>query len=134
VDYSAPPSAEQVGTQPDTDFLWYETAPDTDLLWEQVDAETKLDEPESWQETLTFGSATVLVTALSAWYALWTFRGGCLVASFLSSIPAWRTVDPLPILEDFCDGPKRGTDGERADDESLHSLVAGSDTSAKTVL
>ena len=44
-------------------------------------------------------------------------------------MPAWRLVDPLPILETFDDALKRrrrGTaDGTDDDDESLESLAEG---------
>jgi hypothetical protein len=31
-------------------------------------------------------------------YVLWLLRGGALIASLLSSLPAWRLIDPLPVL------------------------------------
>jgi hypothetical protein len=31
-------------------------------------------------------------------YLLWLVRGGALVASALSALPAWRILDPLPVL------------------------------------
>ena len=36
--------------------------------------------------------------ALTAGFASWVLRGGSLLASFLSTIPVWRGLDPLPIL------------------------------------
>ena len=45
--------------------------------------------------------------------------GGLLITSLLSSLPAWRYVDPLPVL-----GRLRGDDDE--DDESLESIVESS--------
>jgi len=29
---------------------------------------------------------------------LWLIRGGVLVGSYLSALPAWRMLDPLPVL------------------------------------
>ena len=41
-----------------------------------------------------------------------------LLATLLSSMPAWRAIDPLPVLASF---RNNGEDG--GDDESLDSLV-----------
>jgi len=51
-----------------------------------------------------------------------------LLASLLSSMPAWRAIDPLPVLANF-----RDNDEDGADDESLDSLVrkGGADKEAK---
>lgn len=42
--------------------------------------------------------ATATTTTVSIGYVLWLLRGGLLVASVLSSLPAWSALDPLPIL------------------------------------
>jgi hypothetical protein len=46
-------------------------------------------------------------------YLLWLIRGGALVASALSALPAWRILDPLPVLARVSDDE----DEEEADDE-----------------
>ena len=43
-------------------------------------------------------SGAVLSAGLSVGYVLWLARGGVLMASVLSALPAWATLDPLPIL------------------------------------
>jgi hypothetical protein len=35
---------------------------------------------------------------LSLVYVLWLIRGGVLLGSYLSALPAWRLLDPLPVL------------------------------------
>jgi hypothetical protein len=35
---------------------------------------------------------------LSLVYVLWLIRGGVLIGSYLSALPAWRMLDPLPVL------------------------------------
>lgn len=60
----------------------------------------------------------VVSTGLSVGYVLWLLRGGALIASLLSSLPAWRLVDPLPVL-----GSMGGRAGDE-DDDSLEDLVA----------
>ena len=56
-------------------------------------------------------------TSLSVGYVIWLLRGGVLLSSLLSSLPAWRLVDPLPVLSRLSDD----TDDE--DDASLEELV-----------
>jgi hypothetical protein len=67
-------------------------------------------------------NAVALTTAaslgLSVGYVLWLLRGGILVGSMLSSMPAWRFVDPLPIL-----GRLDEDDDADEADESLASMV-----------
>ena len=47
-----------------------------------------------------------VLTTASTGYVLWLLRAGPLVASVLSSLPAWRTFDPLPVL-DFWERKKK---------------------------
>lgn len=59
-------------------------------------------------------------TSVSVGYVVWLLRGGSLVASFLTSLPAWQSFDPLPVLEQF------DSNGEDDDEESLESIASGS--------
>ena len=79
-----------------------------------------LAEPQTDQIVLNRGA--VSLGGLSVGYIIWLLRGGSLVASMLTSIPAWRMVDPLPIL-DFLD----------ADDDDGDSLDAMIDRNQKLV-
>jgi hypothetical protein len=69
--------------------------------------------------------AVALTTAasltLTVGYVFRLLRGGVLLSTVLSSLPAWRLVDPLPIL-----GRLEDEDDDESDnpDESLESLVA----------
>ncbi|MHB8745598.1 MAG: DUF4347 domain-containing protein [Gammaproteobacteria bacterium] len=47
---------------------------------------------------MTAGVSIVTTTGLSVGYVAWLARGGALLTSVLSSLPAWRIIDPLPIL------------------------------------
>ncbi len=46
------------------------------------------------------GTETVagLVMSLSAGFVSWVLRGGSLLAGFMSMLPLWKQIDPLPIL------------------------------------
>lgn len=71
---------------------------------------------------LVFAGSTVAVsTGLSVGYVVWLARGGVLLASMLSSMPAWRLVDPLPILASLA------SEDDRGDGESLATLLEGAD-------
>lgn len=67
--------------------------------------------------TAIVGGTAAVSTGLSVGYVVWTLRSGILMTSLLSSLPAWRFIDPLPILSGK-------VSAEDEDDESLESLVA----------
>ena len=43
-------------------------------------------------------SGVAAVGSLSVGYVIWLVRGGVLMSSMLSALPAWQMVDPLPVL------------------------------------
>lgn len=46
-------------------------------------------------------------------YVVWLLRGGLLLTSLLSSLPAWHIIDPWPVLSRF-----KRSDEEQEDDAS----------------
>ncbi|MGH1373413.1 MAG: DUF4347 domain-containing protein [Cellvibrionaceae bacterium] len=69
----------------------------------------------------TMGGMLSVSAGLSAGYVVWLARSGILLSSVLSSLPAWRFIDPLPVLG--------GVQGEGADDdESLEEMVTSSES------
>ena len=60
------------------------------------------------------GSAMATSVGLSAGYVVWMLKGGSLLASVLSSLPAWQLTDPLAIL-----GGAKGDE----DEESLETII-----------
>jgi hypothetical protein len=69
-------------------------------------------------DRVLLGSAVGVTTGLSLGYIVWLIRGGMLLSSLLSSIPAWQLVDPLPVLASM---HKRSDEDD--DDDSLESLI-----------
>lgn len=63
-------------------------------------------------------SSMALSTSISIGYVIWLIRGGVLLSSLLASVPAWSSIDPLPILSSTNDGK----DKDREDD-SLQALL-----------
>jgi hypothetical protein len=58
---------------------------------------------------------------LSLVYVLWLIRGGVLMGSYLSALPAWRILDPLPVLA------RPGDDEEQEEDEIVGAEDRGRD-------
>jgi hypothetical protein len=77
-------------------------------------------------EQLTTETVSIASGSLAVGYVLWIIRGGYLLSSLLSTMPAWRFVDPLPILNYMEE--EGGTDGD--DDESLEELLKKSRNAA----
>ena len=84
---------------------------------------TDMSEDARFDQT-AIGSTIVMSTGLSVGYVIWLVRGGALLSSLLSSLPAWQLIDPLPILA-------RTNRNEDGDDESLESMVEGDSQSSK---
>ena len=85
-----------------------------DIVEKEMTSEAKLK--------IAAGSATVVSFGASAAYFIWLLRGGSLLSSLLSILPAWKSIDPLPVLE-----ASKARNAERpgcdSDLESLESLV-----------
>jgi hypothetical protein len=75
------------------------------------------------EQSVTISVAGVSL-GLSLVYLLWLVRGGVLMGSYLSALPAWRILDPLPVLarpdeeadeddEDLADGNDDGRNALR---------------------
>jgi len=62
------------------------------------------------------GSGVAVTTGLSVGYVAWLVRGGVLLSTALSSLPAWQFIDPLPVLA-------RTRDDEDGNDDSLQSII-----------
>jgi hypothetical protein len=77
----------------------------------------ELARAESGQDPVVLSTLAVS-SGVSVGYLLWLTRGGLLLASVVSSLPAWNVLDPIPVLMRFA---RRGEDEE--DGESLGSLL-----------
>ena len=55
------------------------------------------------------------------------FRGGTLIATVMSSLPAWMAFDPLPVLDNFEESneARRTRRSEDGQNEDLASFVDG---------
>jgi hypothetical protein len=92
-------------------------ASDYQHLRDSLDAVKQEMTGEGRLNKIYLGSAIVSSIGLSVGYVVWMLRGGMLLASLLSSMPAWQFLDPLPILA------RKKTDESADDKESLESIV-----------
>ena len=65
-------------------------------------------------------SSVAVTGGLSVGYVIWLLRGGLLLSSLLSSLPAWQVVDPMPILERSRRNDHEGDEG----DDPLETLFS----------
>jgi len=87
------------------------------------------DSPEPLDIALE--SARIAGMALSAGAVWWAARAGALLASMLASTPAWRHVDPLPVLGRDEGEPQidwSGPDKEPAEEEASAAKVFDGDS------
>ena len=103
----------------------------TGLLWSQLDTlEQDLlhdVEAKEFVQNLVVGTTAASLTGLTVGYVIWLIRGGTLLATMISSLPAWMAFDPLPILDSFEESEqsrrtRRG--GEEKGDEDLAALAS----------
>jgi hypothetical protein len=87
-----------------------------DPQWQELDSFRDDLLGDGGFQTLVVGAAVSTSVSLSVGYVFWTVRVGWLASALMTSMPVWRSIDPLPILE-YIDGELD------ADDESLQSII-----------
>lgn len=73
----------------------------------------------------TIRSVSQVAMAMTAGYVLWSLRGASLLASLVTSLPLWRSLDPLPILESRAD--KAAVARERRRKKKLRNRIKRED-------
>jgi len=95
-------------------------------FWRQLDQVGQDLDSEHHSTQLTVGTTSAVTALMSIGYVIWAVRGASMAASFLATLPMWRWMDPLPVLESW-DSRKRkaidGDDEDDADEERLRSLT-----------
>jgi hypothetical protein len=66
-------------------------------------------------DAFNLGTGAVFSAGLSVGYVAWLLRSGVILTSVLSSLPAWRFIDPLPILSNL--------DAFDANQETLEDII-----------
>jgi hypothetical protein len=88
---------------------------DTEWVTELDRMRQDIDAQIPTQSALVVSSVAV-TGSLSVGYVLWLLRGGLLLSSLLSSLPAWTVIDPMPVLS------RSGHDDEEEGDDPLEKL------------
>jgi hypothetical protein len=93
-----------------------------------------LDEEERQRIEVVLNSVRITGLALSVGAVWWAARAAGLVASLLASTPAWRHVDPLPVLgrdeEEEEEWDDSAQDQDKKDDEHRAAWVLEGDSRA----
>ena len=92
------------------------STPTMDLsFWADLDLMTESLESAGNSDVVAVGTVTTVASGLTVGYVVWILRGGYLLTSLLTQVPAWSLVDPLPVMDLI--------DVDEQDEESLQSLV-----------
>lgn len=92
----------------------------SDWFWDQLNQQRDVNERTLDSNALAVGSTVSMVTGLSVGYAFWVLRGGSLLSSLLATMPAWRMLDPLPVLQSYDANDESNREGQG---DSLSSLI-----------
>ncbi len=83
-------------------------------------SQSSLTEVEGARNITPAVTTATAATGFSLGYLLWLARSGFLLSTVLSALPAWRNVDPLPVLGSLSDTASKDDDPE---DKSLSELT-----------
>jgi len=77
--------------------------------------------------SVTLASTALVSTGLSVGYVVWLVRGGVLMTSLMSVVPAWAGMDPLPVLSEMRraeGGAATGDDDDDGGDDPIEKLFS----------
>ncbi|MCA9174879.1 MAG: tandem-95 repeat protein, partial [Planctomycetales bacterium] len=68
-------------------------------MWGELDKAHDKMVSQAETRTLVIGTSAVAGSVLTVTYVMWLARGGYMLSTLLAQLPAWRLIDPLPILD-----------------------------------
>ncbi len=89
-------------------------------FWQALDHNSKQMQSAANLPQILLGSSAAIASTISVGYLIWLIKGGQIVAAMMANVPAWRLIDPLPILNAMIDDEDDGEDGE---DDSLDTII-----------
>ncbi|MEA2708401.1 MAG: hypothetical protein QOF78_1002 [Phycisphaerales bacterium] len=96
-----PPVPAQIAAPPPVAVVATAAPLQTNQLWQQLDVLSKELEENNAKPKINVGSvAGMTTTLLSVGYVIWCLRGGAFVATLLTTLPLWKWLDPLPVLDE----------------------------------
>ena len=115
------PAAIQHPTTPVEDLRFVS---EVGALWDDLDTLRETMKSDTHLQGIVVGTVLTGTVSLPAGYVVWTIRGGMILTSLVAQMPAWRMIDPLPVLEqaekDFDRKQRIHHDDEG---ESLESII-----------
>jgi hypothetical protein len=116
-----PPAPAPISPSAELSFIAQGGQLDQDLKGFQASVERQVAANEHVEATVA-ETVGVVGGGLAIGYVIWIIRGGYLLSSLLFSMPAWRLIDPLPIL-DYLDDEGRADKKREDEDQSLEELL-----------
>lgn len=113
-----PPPGSHVAESTETMEIILQEIGEGSLVWKDLNQMEDVLEAEGDFRVTVVGTAVTVTSTLTIGYVLWMIRGGVLLGSLLTQMPAWRFLDPLPVLEHLAD-----REDEAQDQESLESII-----------
>ena len=77
---------------------------------------------------LVAGTSIIATGTLSAGVVLWTARAGYFVTLLSSSLPAWASIDPIPVLDSVALEERKEREVKFKDAETLVDIAEGQET------
>jgi hypothetical protein len=111
-------SAEDLKVQGTAQMTWERATLAQTSFAQEVDQVRKSASQPIELEKAVVASTMAVSTGVSLGYVIWLLRGGVLLSSLLASLPAWRSIDPLPVLMNL--NGRNKNDGE---DDSLQNML-----------
>jgi hypothetical protein len=72
---------------------------------------------------LVVGTSIIATGAMSAGFVIWTIRAGYAATMLSSSLPAWASIDPIPVLDSEALALQQRTRGKSQAGETLLDIV-----------
>ena len=91
-------------------------------FWDGLDELEEIVDQAGEMQHLASGAVLGVSSGLTAGYVLWLMRGGYLLSCLLAQMPAWRFIDPLPVL-DYLDKDEEYTD-DASEQDSLEGMLS----------
>ncbi|MEO1524421.1 MAG: DUF4347 domain-containing protein [Planctomycetota bacterium] len=91
------------------------------LFWQQVDQMGRQIDADGEAPDMYFTGTAAATSAISVGYVIWLLKGGHVLAGLLAQVPAWRLIDPIPILAHLDE------EDDNAEDDSLQDLMERDD-------
>ncbi|MEI7465790.1 MAG: putative Ig domain-containing protein, partial [Burkholderiales bacterium] len=99
---------------------WSQLLRGDDVLRQLDELQRQMTESTDGQRAV-MASSVAVTAGLSAGYVVWLVRGGVLVSSMLSALPAWQLIDPMPVMA-AAKGAARRRDPEPSDEPEVERL------------